>query len=578
MTDESKVTPNIIPTEADSDVPFKLRNDEWYCDHKSCKTERGINTIDTCKRDHIDQIYKMLSTGQLKSKIGIPCKFRDISTSHEHKTILSRVTVIQTAAKQSFEVARFYVCDHCGRDNIKRCDDFREIYDKDMIEQCSTCGEGTCFIDKNRTMSAGIQKVMFQEQVRGGVLQPVVMEANLYGCDIDTVQAGREYQVNFIVRTEHLSKGNVTKFVLDVLNIESLNEQIVEDPTSFESSLFREMDLSKIAESLEPKIYNRTEEKTALLLSMLSGERQEGERMELNMLMVGNPGTGKSQLLKFCNELDNRTKLISGRSTSRAGMVMGMDTLSDGTKMVTFGPVVMANNSYIAIDELDKMNPEDSSALHDVMELGVANFNKVGVDIHMPVRTRILGAANPKKSSWDDNKTIMDNINMDDSFISRFGFVFKFVNEFSLEQKKQKRANDSYIRMNGLESFIAEKGLLTKIQLMKYIKVAKTFDPKPTVESLDRIDEIMDSFESEKQDKDSIALDDRTAKDFYRMTYAIARFCHSDKIAVEHVDMARTILFKAYRSFGMNTPQEFQDVQLSKRTALSDIFSFDSED
>jgi DNA replicative helicase MCM subunit Mcm2 (Cdc46/Mcm family) len=283
----------------------------------------------------------------------------------------------------------------------------------------------------------------------------------------------------------------------------------------------------------------------------------------MSALFVGDPSTGKSAILDSIKRLDKRSFKISGRSTSSAGMVMGVDNLSDGTRMAKFGPVILANGSFVCIDELDKMNPEDQSSLHDVMESQVAHLNKVGINLTMPAKTKIIGAANPKNSNWLKTQSIMQNVDMPASFIARFGYVFLTLNDFTDDMEDDKYEVMEYINDNGIEAYIEREKLLSEQDLIKFINYAHTLDPVFTVGTFKHIREQFKILKAAQKGKDSVNIDTRSVEDVKRGAYAFAKLGLSEFVTIKHAEQAMNLYRDSLRSFGSESKEEHERIQMT---------------
>lgn len=568
-----KVSEEEIPTQPDPQgMVFDYNVNLFFCSR--CESHRQLDNISECRRDHPDNVYQKDMNGHNRSKIGWQIPLSKIGTIHQHHTMRSKVIVTHQSVTKPFDLKKEYRCSDCHQSTYKYADEYREIYDKPTINPCP-CGDGIANLNKNKTVSGDMQQIVLQELLSASDNEPRRIEAVLYGKDVRTIQAGGEYDVTYIVRCS--TEKNNTKFTLDIISLVPLIDDTIEDPTETETLKFQSMSMNSIINSLAPEISYRDNEKTALLLSMLSGNRRDGRRQEMSTLLVGDPSTAKSVLLNSCNNLDKRTKKISGRSASKAGMVLGLDNMEDGTRAISFGPVVLSHNSYICIDELDKMDIADQSALHDVMEDGKALFSKIGASIEMPCHVRILGAANPVGSKWNVAKNIEQNINMPNSFISRFGYVFCVLDTFSEKHEMAKLTDSSYIDEHGLDKFIHYKGFLTNEELRKYVKICKSLDPKWEAGVSQSIDlkyfEMRKKAHTQKSSEEGsvgdLDIDHRTHQDLKRAAYAFARLYHSDSIKQVHADMAVELFIESLKSFGMKTIAEFNRKQLPTKTLSS---------
>jgi DNA replicative helicase MCM subunit Mcm2 (Cdc46/Mcm family) len=572
---EEKISEEYIPTVPDpKGLVVDYQSNLFFC--SQCDAHRELEGIVECKRDHPHAVYQKNLNGHNRSKIGYTIPLNKVNSKCQHYTMTSKVVVTHQSTPQPYFLKKEYKCNDCKQPSYKFADEYREIYDKNIISPCPHCGVGMCHWNKDKSISGNMQQIVVQEDLEDSQgNEPRHIEAVLYGKDVRSIVAGGKYEITYIVRCVY--DKNVAKYSLDIVSLSPLVDDTVEDPTPFELSKFKEMSMDKIINSLAPEISHRTDEKTALLLSILSGTRKGTRRQEMSTLLVGDPSTAKSVMLNACNRLDSRTQKISGRSTSKAGMVLGLDNMSDGTRAISFGPVVMAHNSFICIDELDKMDVADQSALHDVMEDGMAKYSKIGANISMPCQVRILGAANPVGSKWSTTKNIEQNINMPNSFITRFGYVFCVLDTFDGDREMEKLCDSSYIDENGMDKFIEYKGFLTEDELRKYIKVSKSLDPQwakgvshtidlKYVEMRKKVDEQRMSEDGAEGDLD---IDHRTHLDLKRAAYAFARLYHSPTIEQEHANMAVDLFVKSLKSFGMNSVAEFNRKQLPTKTLSS---------
>ncbi|KAF6777174.1 hypothetical protein AHF37_03518 [Paragonimus kellicotti] len=209
--------------------------------------------------------------------------------------------------------------------------------------------------------------------------------------------------------------------------------QFTEDEIREFRSLAAKPDLyERLAAAIAPTIYENEDVKKGLLLQLFSGTRKDftakgrGEfRSEINILLCGDPGTSKSQLLQYVYRLTPRGQYTSGKGSSAVGLTAFV-TKDPETRQLTLqtGALVLADNGICCIDEFDKMTDSTRSVLHEVMEQQTLSIAKAGILCQLHARTSILAAANPVGSKWDPNKTIIDNIQLPHTLLSRFDLIF----------------------------------------------------------------------------------------------------------------------------------------------------------
>lgn len=188
--------------------------------------------------------------------------------------------------------------------------------------------------------------------------------------------------------------------------------------------------LQKLAGSIAPSVYGYEKIKEALVLQMMGGVHKVGsdgsvKRGDIHMLLVGDPGAGKSMLLKRVNTVAPKSRYISGKGISAAGLTASVvkDEFLKGWSLEA-GAMVLASNGICCIDELDKMTKEDSSAMHEALENQTISISKANVQATLIARTTVLAAANPKLGRFDQYGIIAEQIDLPPALINRFDLIF----------------------------------------------------------------------------------------------------------------------------------------------------------
>jgi replicative DNA helicase Mcm len=217
----------------------------------------------------------------------------------------------------------------------------------------------------------------------------------------------------------------------------------------------------KITHSIAPTIYGSEEVKEAIALQIFGGiakEMPDGTHLrgDIHVLLIGDPGIAKSQLLRYVVKLSPRAIYTSGQSSTSAGLTATAvkDEFGDGRWTLEAGALVLADMGIAAVDEMDKMQKEDRSALHEAMEQQSISVAKAGITATLKSRCALLGAANPKYGRFDMWGDIADQINMPPTLLSRFDLIFIMTDQ--PEQKRDLAIAEHILKSHGIGELIAQ--------------------------------------------------------------------------------------------------------------------------
>jgi len=315
----------------------------------------------------------------------------------------------------------------------------------------------------------------------------------------------------------------------------------------------------RIVASIAPSIQGHQTIKESIALLLFGGVSKtlpDGTKLrgKSNILMIGDPGTGKSQILKFVSGLAVRALYTSGKGSSAAGLTAAvMHDAESGAMTLEAGALVLADQGIACIDEFDKMDPTDRTAIHEAMEQHTVSIAKAGIIATLNARTSILAAANPTLGRYESSLSVQDNIRLPFTILSRFDLIWIMVD--TIEATKDRELAQFILNMHQMKKTKStpENPPVSQNFLKKYIAYANRYVlPQLTTEAAEVIENFYVDLRKSAEGGAAVPITARQLESLVRLSEARARMALKSKVSKEDAQAAIRLMEDSLRMVALD--------------------------
>jgi len=504
-------------------------------------------------------------------------QLRALGSAHIGKLIMLEGIIVRATPVGPMVITAAFRCKRCTK--VTPVEQTGPFLTAPIVCSNSSCGRAGPFdFVQEESTFMDAQEIRIQERPEDlppGQL-PRWINIKLVGRDIVNVaRPGDHISIVGVVRAVAPTLPRVGKLRLFVLHIDANFIDVPsKEPESILISPEEERQIlelakdpwvhRKIIRSIAPSIYGYEHVKEAIMYMLFGGTPKYLPditiRGDMNVLLIGDPGTAKSQLLQYVSRIAPRGLYTSGRGTTAAGLTAAVLREREGGMSLEAGALVLADKGVCAIDEIDKMRPEDRVAIHEAMEQHTVSVAKGGIVATLNARTAILAAANPALGRYDPYRTVAENIALPVTILSRFDiiFVLRDVPEKELDAKM----SEHILGLHRTGTVPVESPILPDL-LRKYVSYAKNIKPVLTEEALNRIKDFYLIMRSASETEGTpIAITARQLESLVRTAEARARVALRKEVLAEDAEAAITIMKKSLEEVGIDVSSQKLDIDL----------------
>ncbi len=503
-------------------------------------------------------------------------KIRDVRSKHIGKFLMIEGLVRQKSDVRPQVTSAKFECPSCGNVlNVLQLDkQFKEpskcgcgrkgkfrMLDKELID-----AQGLKLEESSEALSGGEQPKRISIFLKNDLVSPLSDKKTNPGSKIRICGVLKEVPIT----TRSGAQSTMFDLLIEANSVEAIEEdfgeilidkkdeeaikELSEDPKIFE----------RLSKSIVPSIFGHDRVKQALVLQLMGGVakvRTDGVRTkgDMHVLLIGDPGCGKSQMLRRFNIVAPKSKYVSGKGASGAGLTASVvkDEFLQGWSLEA-GALVLANKGFCCIDELDKMGKEDRSAMHEALEQQSVTISKANIQATLRCETTVLAAANPKFGRFDPYELLAKQIDLPSTLINRFDLIFP-IRDMPDEATDDLLAQfilDSHKNCDVVQEKEKDEMLIETELLRKYVSYArKMCKPLLTTEAVVELKKYYVNLRNTGSDEGgikAIPISARQLEGLIRLSESIAKSRLSSEVTAKDAKKAIELLHYCLSQIGVD--------------------------
>ncbi len=504
-------------------------------------------------------------------------QLRKLGSRQLGKLVLVEGIVVRATPVRPMVMTASFKCKRCGTvTNVEQSGPFLRAPFECEDQSCGQKGPFEFIQDESSFIDS--QDLRLQERPEDlppGQL-PRALNVKLVGSEIvDVARPGDHVSLVGIVRAFAPTRPGIGKLRTFTLHLDAISIEILgKEPEATPASLEEEEKILEIAKdskvhlkiikSIAPSIYGYERIKEAIMYLLFGGVSKSLPditiRGEMNALLIGDPGTAKSQLLQYIAQIAPRGLYTSGRGTTAAGLTAAVVREKGGSMTLEAGALVLADKGICCIDEMDKMRPEDRVAIHEAMEQHTVSVAKGGIVATLNARTAILAAANPSLGRYEPHRTVAENISLPVTILSRFDLIFILRDVPDKEADRKLTKHILELHRRGSQPIAAQ---IDTDLLRKYVSYAKTIKPELSTGALKVLSDFYMAMRSASEGEGSpIAITARQLESLIRISEARARVALRNKVTAEDAEAAVAIMQRSLSEVGIDVSSSKVDIDM----------------